>query len=268
MAVQSSETGMVVRSMEALDDLRQVSPLFEGIWLSSGPQVAMPVNLLRALVHSGNYVAGAWRGTNLVGAAVGWIGESNGLLQLHSHIVGVIREAQGHGVGYGLKMHQRSWALDKAIQRITWTYDPLNRRSGWFNLVKIGAPAVAYYPDFYGIMPDRINGTDETDRCFVVWDLHRPLTRPAARSPDADAAILLLTTSNHIPIVHDASMAGAHAVMCQVPEDVVALRRRDPGLAREWRFALRNTMGRAMQDGFAATSMTRDGWYLLRKQPA
>jgi predicted GNAT superfamily acetyltransferase len=53
--------------------------------------------------------------------------------------------------------------------------------------------------------------------------------------------------------------------MCQIPEDVLAWRRRDPGLAREWRSALRHTMGRAITAGYAATSMTRDGWYLVER---
>ena len=41
------------------------------------------------------------------------------------------------------------------------------------------------------------------------------------------------------------------------------MRRSDPALAREWRLALRDAITRAVTDGFAITSATRSGWYVL-----
>ena len=250
-----------IRCLESLDELAQVAPLFERVWGATGFQVAMPVNLLRALAHSGNYVSGAFAGGQLVGAAVGWLGEHDRALELHSHAVGVDRTAQGRGVGYDLKLHQKRWAQAKGVERITWTFDPLGRRNAWFNLVKLGARAVAYYPNFYGVMPDDLNGTDETDRCLVAWELSSsPSPHPA------DSAVVLLTESaNHTPIVGDTRIDDTRSVRCQVPHDIVAMRQDNARLGREWRLALRATMGRAMQAGFVATSMTRDGWYVLEQ---
>ena len=145
--------------------------LFAAIWGSAGQQVAMPVNLLRALIHSGNYVSGAWRDGELVGAAVAFLGRRDGVSELHSHVAGVARSEQGSGVGYAIKLHQRAWAGRRGLARVVWTYDPLVRRNGWFNVVKLGARAVAYYPNLYGVMEDELNGTDETDRCLVSWDV-------------------------------------------------------------------------------------------------
>jgi predicted GNAT superfamily acetyltransferase len=250
-----------IRCLESLDELAQVGPLFEKVWGATGFQVAMPVNLLRALAHSGNYVSGAFADGRLVGAGVGWVGEHNGAFELHSHAVGVDRATQGQGVGFDLKLHQKRWAQAKSIDRITWTFDPLGRRNAWFNLAKLGARAVAYYPNFYGIMPDDLNGTDETDRCLIAWELssNPPL-------PPVDAPVVLLTESaDHTPIVNDTRISGANALRCQVPDDIVSLRQGDAALGREWRLALRATMGRAMREGFVATSMTRDGWYVLER---
>ena len=50
----------------------------------------------------------------------------------------------------------------------------------------------------------------------------------------------------------------------QVPDDIVALRRRAPELARAWRQAVRAVLGDAMSAGYRITSVTRDGWYVLR----
>jgi predicted GNAT superfamily acetyltransferase len=221
----------------------------------------MPVNLLRALAHSGNYVSGAFVDTELVGAAVGWLAEHDGTFELHSHAVGVDRAVQGRGVGYHLKLDQKRWAQAKGLERITWTFDPLGRRNAWFNLAKLGARAVAYHPNFYGIMADDLNGTDETDRCLISWELSSsPL--PGAADP---GPALLTESADHAPTVHDTPIGDAPTLRCQVPHDIVSLRQADAGLGREWRLALRATMGRAMQEGFVATSMTRDGWYGLER---
>jgi predicted GNAT superfamily acetyltransferase len=232
-----------IRLLESLEELALVDALFGQIWGATGSQVAMPVNLLRALIHSGNYVSGAWQGQRLIGAAVAWLGEHDGSLELHSHVAGVARDAQDGGAGLALKLHQRAWALGKGVHRITWTYDPLIRKNGYFNLVKLGATAVSFYPNFYGLMVDELNGTDETDRCLVRWDLDRAWPPPPTDRDESD-------------------------VFCEVPDDIVALRRSDPAAAARWRSELRATMGRAMGAGYVATSITPDGRYVLRRGPS
>ena len=58
----------------------------------------------------------------------------------------------------------------------------------------------------------------------------------------------------------------ARVVMCQVPDDIVALRRSDPQLARAWRIAVRNAMKPAFDAGYRITSVTRTGWYVLEHE--
>jgi len=53
----------------------------------------------------------------------------------------------------------------------------------------------------------------------------------------------------------------------QVPDDIVAIRRSDPALARRWRNAVREVLGDAMSSGYRVTGATRDGWYVLRSSP-
>jgi predicted GNAT superfamily acetyltransferase len=257
--------GVELRTLESLDDLSRVDGLFAAIWGSSGQQVAMPVNLLRALTHSGSYVAGAFRGPDLVGAAVAFLGQRDGEAELHSHVAGVARGLQASGVGYALKLHQREWAAARGIRRIEWTYDPLVRRNGFFNLVKLGATAVAYYPNFYGVMEDELNGSDETDRCLIRWDV-AGCPRPAPVGERPDPLKVLSVAADGSPVsAYSRSAAAGVPLACQVPVDIVAMRRRQPELAAGWRLALRATMGRAMQAGYLATGMAGDGSYLLER---
>lgn len=253
----------MTRELNGLAELGLVDGLFQGIWGPSGGQVGMPVNLLQALVHSGNYVAGAWRGETLVAAGVAFLGRHDGLAELHSHVAGVARTEQGTGVGLALKLHQRDWARERGIGTITWTYDPLIRRNGWFNLVTLGAIATSYLPDFYGQMVDDLNGTDETDRCLVRWETTGTFSRSA---PVGAAAQVLAAAADGAPEPRPVCPDG-RPLLCAVPPDVVALRREDPALARRWRLALRATMGQAMAAGYRATAMTAGGCYLLERDP-
>ncbi len=262
----AASTGVAIRTLESLDELSRVDGLFAAIWGSTGQQVAMPVNLLRALTLSGSYVAGAFRGDDLVGAAVAFLGERDGEAELHSHVAGVARGLQGSGVGYALKLHQRDWAVARGIRRIEWTYDPLVRRNGFFNLVKLGARAVAYYPNFYGVMEDELNGSDESDRCLIRWDVAGS-PDPAGASNGSDPLRMLSAAADGSPVIAGPVRAGsAVPLLCQVPVDIVTMRRLDPEMAGEWRLALRTTMGRAMQAGYVATGMAPDGSYLLERR--
>lgn len=255
-----------IREIQAIDEILEAERLFTLIW---GSSEAMPSNLMRALSHSGNYVAGAFRAGQLVAASVAFVW--GGAPALHSHISGVMPGSQGYGVGYALKLHQRAWAAERAIERITWTYDPLIRRNAWFNLVKLGARVDGFHPDFYGPMEDGINGGDPTDRCLVTWlvdaEIGDSTRRPAlANGPTGSPFVLLTEGPSGEPVVLG-DAAGSDVVGCQIPEDVTELRTRNAGLAREWRLALRQTMGAAIESGYVATSITRDGCYLLQRRP-
>jgi predicted GNAT superfamily acetyltransferase len=48
-----------------------------------------------------------------------------------------------------------------------------------------------------------------------------------------------------------------------VPDDIVALRRTDPSLARAWRMALRRAFTDAIAAGYEVSGATRSGWYVL-----
>ncbi len=254
---------MAVCNLEKLDHLAAVEPLFSSIWGGGGSPTAMPVNLLVALVHSGGYVGGAFDGEELVAASVGFLARRNGVIELHSHVTGVAVAFQSSGVGRALKDHQRSWAASQAIAGITWTFDPLSRRNGWFNLVKLGAQAVSYHPNFYGAMPDAQNGSDDTDRCMAHWSTGEPFFQDAVRNAEGYESQLALKVGVGDQPVRVPTDLDTPVIACQVPRDIVSIRKTDPGLARSWRLELRAVMGPAMADGYVATSITSDGIYRL-----
>ncbi|MEV5597464.1 GNAT family N-acetyltransferase [Streptomyces sp. NPDC052496] len=233
-------TAPTIRELSRLADLDAVSLLYAGIWGTEPGSSPLSAEVMRALSHAGNYVAGAYEGGRLVGASVAFFGEPVGA-SLHSHITGAV---MGRGVGLALKLHQRRWAMARQLRRITWTYDPLIRRNAYFNLVKLGARPQEYLTSFYGAMDDVINGGDESDRVLAAWDLAAPCPPGTTELPAG--AVHGLRDHGGRP---EPGTTDAETVLIDLPDDIEALRRTDPGAARAWRFAVRETLGGLLAEG-------------------
>jgi predicted GNAT superfamily acetyltransferase len=260
--------GVLVRQARTMDDAHAVAALLARIWGVPAETPPLDPDLLRALAHLGGYVGMAHDGDTLVAAGVGLFG-APGERTLHSHIVGVAPEVQVRSIGSAVKLDQRAWALAAGVHTVTWTFDPLVRRNAYFNLAKLGARGVSYLVDFYGDMDDGLNAGQGSDRLLVAWDVRRPLPAavPAADAPAGPPAgqVMLDADADGAPVEHGPGPWTAPVLAVQVPDDVVALRRQDPDLARAWRAAVRRTMGAAVAAGYGVRGMTRSGWYRLER---
>jgi len=262
----------VISELTELEDLRTLARIFAEIWGRPG-EPPVDSDVLMALVLSGNYVAGADVDGRLVGGLIGWLGgPPSDHLHLHSHILGIAAGSQVRGLGFELKQHQRTWCLERGVKAVEWTFDPLVRRNAYFNLNKLGAEARSYLVNFYGEMADGINAGEESDRILIEWRLDSPKAAAAAAGrplePSADdlqhrQVDALLSIGAGGEPVRGTSTDGV--VMCQVPDDIVALRRSDPLLARAWRIAVRDAMKPAFDAGYRITGVTRTGWYILER---
>lgn len=272
-AAEAAEgAGVYIRLLRSPEEFKTASEIFASLWGTHASNSQLSPDVMRAVTHSGSYVAGAMSGGAMVGAIVGFLGRDDRGLHLHSHILGVSPSQQAHGVGYALKQHQRSWAISQELKRVTWTFDPLVRRNAYFNLQKLGAGAVDYFENFYGSMTDGVNAGDESDRLLIEWDLDSERVWEAAhgRLPEADIEELVSGGASVALSCDEAgrpragSLSGSTA-LCATPDDIVSLRRSDCGSALDWRHALRDTLGTAMSDGYSVTGFTRSGWYVVVK---
>jgi predicted GNAT superfamily acetyltransferase len=276
----ASAAEVEVRELHDPAELRLVQRLFEEIWRPApGNPPPVTAELLRALSHAGNYVAGAWAGKRLAGACMGFLsvpgGPHGGGRALHSHIAGVPPGTQRRGVGFALKLHQRAWALDRGLPLTVWTFDPLVARNAWFNLTKLGADASEYLADFYGPMTDAINAGDASDRLLVDWRLEDPRVAAACAGspaePDpralraAGADVALDQDADGLPV---AGRADAPVLLVRVPPDVERLRASDPAAASRWRHAVREVLGGLLAGGATVTGFARPGSYVVRKAEA
>ncbi|MGH3472696.1 MAG: GNAT family N-acetyltransferase [Nocardioidaceae bacterium] len=243
----ATTAGVRLRELTEIEEFRAVVKLLADVW---GRTDNPPVNaeLLRAFAKTGNYVAGAHDGPRLVGTCIGFYsGPSTQVL--HSHIAGVAPKMAGRGVGFALKLHQRAWALQRGVEVIEWTFDPLVARNAYFNLVKLTARAAEYLTNFYGPMLDVINGDDDTDRLLVRWEL---------ASPDVIAASAGSPRRRPVP--------QAGSVRVGVPDDIEAMRLVDPDKAREWRMRVREQLAPLIAAGGRIVDFDPVAGYLVEPE--
>jgi predicted GNAT superfamily acetyltransferase len=134
-------SGVEVVAADSLELQQQVLEVVDRIWRPPPGEPVITLGVLRAMVHAGNYCSAALLDGRLVGVCLGFLGDQPPR-SLHSHIAGVTRAGEGRHIGYALKLHQRAWALDRGLDTVTWTFDPLIRRNAYFNTVNLAARPV------------------------------------------------------------------------------------------------------------------------------
>jgi predicted GNAT superfamily acetyltransferase len=233
-----ARAGVTVLELRTPAETERAAELLREVWRD--PAMPVPANILRTVQHTGGYVFGAYDDSGtLLAASMGLLGGEH---TLHSHITGVVPSGQRRGLGLALKQHQRWWALAHGLPVITWTCDPLVRRNVAFNLHALGAEVHAYLPDHYGAMTDGVNRGDESDRFELRWELAGPRATRAAEG--------------RLPWV-----SGPRTV--PLPEDIEALRRKDPAAARAWRHTVRDSVVPALAAGAVISGMDAEGALVL-----
>lgn len=265
--------GVQVTLVTDLAELEDVEALINETWRNPTSEISL--GMLRALSKSDNLVSGAYHRGMLVGACIAFLsgGEHP---HLHSHLAAVRPQERARGIGFTLKLHQRAWALDRGITSVTWTFDPLVRRNARLNLARLGARPVEYLRDFYGTRDDAFNASVPTDRILVTWPLADPRTRLAcARATTPMHADDLTAGGGQIVVSAGrwgepvtAEDLGTATVLVGLPEDITGLRRDRPEVAEQWRLAVRQSMGRALDEGMCVVGFTEEGHYVLDRGPA
>jgi predicted GNAT superfamily acetyltransferase len=229
-----------IRPLTSLADQELGRMIFDKTWaMDSGTEITP--NLLQAMVHSGAYLSGAFVDGNCVGAAFAFPATTGGL-HLHSHMTAVLDNFRDKGIGYALKVDQYKWAKQNNYKEITWTFDPLVARNAKLNILKLGIDISAYYPNFYGDMPDELNAGDESDR--VMASLKVVGDTPTARSV--------------------ISIPDKSAVLIAIPDDIVAIRGKDLAENLRWRRSVRDEFVGVLARGGKVIGFSANNEYVVQ----
>jgi predicted GNAT superfamily acetyltransferase len=273
-------SAITIRQITDVAGFHAAVNLQRDVW--RGPDLeVVGVYQLRAAVSAGGVVLGAFdeRGT-LLGFCYGFIGLRDGKLLFYSHLAGVRPEYQDRDIGFSLKRAQRQAALDRGLDRIVWTYDPLQSLNASFNLRKLGATAARYFVDYYGEMSDAINRGLPSDRLEVDWWLRD--SRVEARLsgnvsapswPDAPAALAGRMRDDMVTPDSPALNMDDRIVRIEIPTAFGQLKARSPEVALAWRMASRQTFLHYFGRDYRATDFVirhadAIGSYVLQRGPS
>ena len=231
---------MQIKKIEAFNEQTQARDLFDQIWGVS-PATEITSNLLQAMVYTGSYLSGAFIDNKIVGAAFAFPATNDGL-HLHSHMTAVLPEFRDKGVGYALKIDQWNWAKKHKYSYLSWTFDPLVRRNAKLNIAKLGVDISAYFPNFYGDMPDALNAGDESDRLMVSWrtDIDAPKARELITNPEPGD------------------------ILIEIPEDIVAIRIKNQSESMKWRIRVREQFMAAFEKKGRVIGFSANNEYVVR----
>jgi predicted GNAT superfamily acetyltransferase len=255
--------GVEIRPLTELEDATAVNEVIRRTW---GESSLVAPEFLRAFQASGNSPIGAIAQGRVVGFALGFLGPSDGI-HVHSHMLAVVPELQTMGIGYALKLAQRAWALDAAIDVVRWTFDPLQARNAHFNLRKLGAVADRFFRHFYGDMADDLNRGDRSDRLEVRWDISESAEQdPDGATGGGESPWVVLSREPAEPAPRPSEVRpprGDPHALVEIPVDYGALRRAHPDLALRWRQAVGDALEACFAAGMTAVEFLPEGAYVF-----
>ncbi len=171
------------------------------------------------------------------------------------------------------------------ISEISWTFDPLQSKNAHLNFFKLGVVCDSYKVDLYGPGTSSMLHRNGTDRLWVRWPIrsHHVIERVGekkisdrnlrAEILDALGTVqpLIVFSGEGRPVQSDLEIAlRRQRIAIEIPSDIGAIEKNDPGLAREWRGATRWAFSESLHAGFHVAEFCRTvrgqqgpGTYLL-----
>ena len=262
---RSDRAGPVIRPLSGLREREACVALQERVW---GDAFAdrVPASVLMIALETGGVASGAFVDGRLVGFVFGITGLRDGRPIHWSDMLAVAPEHRGEGIGLRLKLHQRALLLERGVETVRWTFDPLEARNAHINLRRLGAVARAYRRDVYGASDSPLHAGIGTDRLLAEWPIastrvRRRLAGSGPASGDTSAGVLNPPRSSG-PLPRPGSgiaEPAAPRVRIAVPADIQELKRADLGTAVEWRGNVRAAFERAFGAGYTATDLEWGG---------
>ena len=209
----------------------------------------LPLRLFVVATKVGGQAFGAFDGKRMIGFCLVIPGlKAGGKSYLHSHMLGVLPEYRDAHVGRRLKLTQREEALERGIELIEWTFDPLEIKNAFFNMERLGAIVRRYVQNQYGMTTSHLHGGLPTDRCIAEWWI----ASPRAKAIVADQKFARNPVEERIAI----------------PSDIADIRANDPTRAREIQKKASEQFMTGFDRGLAVIGFEKSpeaGTYLLGK---
>jgi predicted GNAT superfamily acetyltransferase len=249
------------RDLKEISELRTVEDLQQEIWGCSDREI-LPCLALIPILEIGGMLLGAFSGAEMVGFVLGLPGREHGRTIIHSDMLAVKADYRSYGLGYKLKVQQRQRAMAKGIDRITWTFDPLQSRNAHLNFGKLGVKADSYRINYYGDTSSFLHSTG-TDRLWVTWELESDRVKQRLEHGlNQEDALVLAEVPRLVRVGEDkapvsVTYSGADRAAIEIPFGIDSIVQTDLALARSWRESTRVAFTTAIDAGLVVEDFFR-----------
>ena len=275
-----------VRDVESDREFHTIEDIQKEAW-GFNDLDTVPAATLMATHHAGGVTLGAFDGGTMIGFAYGFAAYEEGRTSIHSHMLAVRPAYRNCQAGFYLKLAQRESVLEKGLDEITWTYDPLQSLNAHLNFGKLGVVSQRYLVNFYGeATSSPLHQGFGTDRLWVRWLLNSERVKrlvspdrfadaPEMRSDFQPAELIgaaLLKREGDRPERADFGVLSSRVCTIEIPHNINALKERDPHAGVAWREATREVFLAALEAGFEVAefhrvdSMQGPRWFYLLKR--
>ncbi|NLC37706.1 MAG: GNAT family N-acetyltransferase [Clostridia bacterium] len=252
-----------IRSLQTAEEYRACQELQMKVWGLPELEV-LPYHQALTAVLNGGMLLGAYDGEKLVGFCYGFVGlDEAGDTIICSHMLAVLPDYRGQGIGYQLKLAQREKALSRGIKTMTWTYDPMEAANAYLNIHRLGGVVRHYYVNHYGEMPDKLNQGIPSDRLLLEWYLDSKRVRAILEKrfpPISGEArkVLFLQHSPHGPEPGGIDLEAAeNNLLVEIPSNFQVLKKEAFPLALRWRLEVRKAMLHYLSRGYRVEDVLR-----------
>ncbi len=261
-----------IRALDRPADFDGILEIQRRVWGHDEADLT-PTHLFRITIRLGAILLGGFVDGRLAGFVYSFPAVFHGRLIQHSHLLAVLPEFQGLGLGKALKWAQRDRALALGHDLVTWTFDPLQARNANLNLHALGAVSRTYWRNFYGAQEALVLGPGvETDRFLVEWPIRsrRVANRREAgcARPVPNTAVCAFAAGPGGPGRPELSLA-SRVILAEVPCSVTGLQDR-PELIAAWQKGLRRTLLHYLGQGYLVDDFLSGDrcFYVLRRGAA
>jgi len=260
-----------IRPFETIEDF-QACVEFQGDTWGGHFTERVPVAILKVSQRLDGIAAGAYSHTGqLLGFVFGMTGVQKGEVVHWSDMLAVRPELRNSGLGVKLKAYQRTTLLDRGINKMHWTFDPLESKNAYVNLIKLGATSQEYIRDIYGQTDSPLHSGIGTDRLVATWimDSDRTLNRMQGKltgSPqDLDdkppSVFEVQTNANLVRPMQPNLDLTEPSLLVPIPTSIQRLKKESLELAIKWRIAVRNALTFYINNGYEVRELVRRSEY-------
>ena len=260
-----------IRPFETIEDF-QACVEFQGDTWGGNFTERVPVAILKVSQRLDGIAAGAYSHTGqLLGFVFGMTGVQKGEVVHWSDMLAVRPELRNSGLGVKLKAYQRTTLLDRGINKMHWTSDPLDSKNPYVNLIKLGATSQEYIRDIYGQTDSPLHSGIGTDRLVATWimDSDRTLNRmqgkltgsPQDLDDNPPSVFEVQTNANLVRPMQPNLDLTEPSLLVPIPTSIQRLKKESLELAIKWRIAVRNALTFYINNGYEVRELVRRSEY-------